>query len=144
MSLSPKSEHQLRILRETLSNWAPEVADPERLFARERVDIVRGELAEPVTLRSLETLADNCAPAVAREELRVERRQRPDPAGEGSLGYYVLLQSQMMSDVQYSAKIELLWARRERALLAAQGIDSAQLALYRRLQKQFGHLDVAA
>ncbi len=139
MSLSILAEQRLTTLRETAWQWASKTADIDALLARELVDVVRAEVAEPVSLAQLEQLAQTQVADVASADLRVERRQRPDPCGEGSLGYYVLLQTLPMTDAQYETKIDQLWARRERALLAARGVDREQLALYRRLHAQFGH-----
>ncbi len=139
MSLSILAQQRLSTLRETAPQWASKTTDIDALLAREFVDVVRAEAAEPVSLAQLEQLAQAQVADVASADLRVERRQRPDPCGEGSLGYYVLLQTLPMTDAQYETKIDQLWARRERALLAARGVDREQLALYRRLHAQFGH-----
>lgn len=143
MSLSETTLQRLAVLQRTAPEWAPYATEPQRLLERETVAVVRAEAAEPVTLGQLNELAAREVPDVSASSLAVERRQRPDPAGEGSIGYYVLLQMRPMTDEEFAAKVDTLWARRERALLVKQGVNPTELALYRELDAKYRHLQAA-
>jgi hypothetical protein len=131
------TELKVKILRDRAAIWAPYSRNYEAMLERGTHDLVRAECLEPTTLGQLLAAAKQSLSELAPESVKVERRQRPDPCGEGSIGFLALIESRPMTDAQYAQHIEVHWARYQRELAEKAGIVSEH-ETYARLQVKYG------
>jgi hypothetical protein len=137
VSIEISTELKVTILRDRASIWAPSSRNVEAMLKRGTHDLVRAECLEPTSLAALLAAAKQSLSDLAPASVKVERRQRPDPLGEGSIGFLALIETRPMTDAQYAQQIEVHWSRYQRTLAEKAGIVS-EYDTYARLHAKYG------